>query len=988
MLNKKGFTLVEIIVAIALLGIISVGFLTVISNNLNFIQQNRETTESVFAMQQQMELAIDRTREEIDDASIPLSANVTPITISNAFGSGINVQAYQLKETDGSGKTMYTLISEQRMPEFPVPIVETISANLKVGGSIVDQAYAVSGVSVVGNYTIDPATTADFLVANENWYVSREGFNIPYPNTVVPEYEVGTKYPSFPNDYTIIPAELQSNLTDVTAYGNRHIVYAVTPAGKSGRLGDLVASEPVFVSGLPKTGDDLVLHLDGVVIDQAESSEIDEVAGEYLVEKWVDLSKYNKPAEKITNSSRPTMIENSISGDFVGKYVDFDSTETLKVNHSSEANNKDLFVFAVAKGLATDQLFTNGSHTVLITGETISNGWTLISPEDPTGFYHSDSSVFDIGLNDVDIAEIIIYRGTMTQDEIDDVEEYLKNKYMPLDFVGEIISLYNMNDTIYQFDPYVMPTAALADMAYGPSKYVEVSWSGTIDNSILGPQVVTGTAIEDNTKTMQLTVEVLEPIHPESLQVLPNILTLYTDTSYDSLTATVLPDEAHNKSVVWTSSNESVATVDDNGVVSAISIGNAIITATTVDGGIEATCSVTVEELIIVTPFPEDMVLWLDANESFNLYNDSYIRSWYDKTSNDNDFESNAYDTAPYFEDDGVNFNNIVKFDNDYSEYLTLGDDYLQKNSSDSVDFYADNDKFTLFLVGQAGNRNYSQPFLSNGTNFDNKSTYTLGLTSDNDFQTVIRGSQNDNKTNGNNELNIHMSAWDGSNHSYELNTEAKTGMNAIGSQADQNFSILLGRTYYKQGNSYYYGNSLDGSIGEVIVFDRILSDAEEVVVEEYLMEKWINYVGYVWWFDDYHSNESWTQTHSISNLVADGDGLYGVITGSDPYVFMSANIQSSEPVDLDKANRIKIRLKNSSDATTAQFYFTTGTQTTFSEVARVNFNIEANSDFTDYYVDMTVCDEWKGEMRRLRFDPATNATSGSFEIDYIKIIE
>ena len=63
-----------------------------------------------------------------------------------------------------------------------------------------------------------------------------------------------------------------------------------------------------------------------------------------------------------------------------------------------------------------------------------------------------------------------------------------------------------------------------------------------------------------------------------------------------TLTATVLPDNATNKNVSWTSSNESVATVSSIGEVTGISKGNAIITVKTEDGGKTATCNVTVKE--------------------------------------------------------------------------------------------------------------------------------------------------------------------------------------------------------------------------------------------------------------------------------------------------------------------------------------------------------------------------------------------------------
>ena len=62
-----------------------------------------------------------------------------------------------------------------------------------------------------------------------------------------------------------------------------------------------------------------------------------------------------------------------------------------------------------------------------------------------------------------------------------------------------------------------------------------------------------------------------------------------------ALTATVTPDNATDKTVKWSSSDEKVATVDDKGVVKAIEAGECTITAEAVDGsGVKATCKVTV----------------------------------------------------------------------------------------------------------------------------------------------------------------------------------------------------------------------------------------------------------------------------------------------------------------------------------------------------------------------------------------------------------
>lgn len=68
-----------------------------------------------------------------------------------------------------------------------------------------------------------------------------------------------------------------------------------------------------------------------------------------------------------------------------------------------------------------------------------------------------------------------------------------------------------------------------------------------------------------------------------------------TERQSEKLTATITPDDATDKKVLWESSNESVATVDEYGNVTAVTNGTATITATTTDGSdLSAECLVTV----------------------------------------------------------------------------------------------------------------------------------------------------------------------------------------------------------------------------------------------------------------------------------------------------------------------------------------------------------------------------------------------------------
>ena len=64
----------------------------------------------------------------------------------------------------------------------------------------------------------------------------------------------------------------------------------------------------------------------------------------------------------------------------------------------------------------------------------------------------------------------------------------------------------------------------------------------------------------------------------------------------ETLVATVMPENATDKSVVWESGNESAATVSQEGLVTAVGEGKATITVKTNDGGFSASCEITVEK--------------------------------------------------------------------------------------------------------------------------------------------------------------------------------------------------------------------------------------------------------------------------------------------------------------------------------------------------------------------------------------------------------
>lgn len=94
------------------------------------------------------------------------------------------------------------------------------------------------------------------------------------------------------------------------------------------------------------------------------------------------------------------------------------------------------------------------------------------------------------------------------------------------------------------------------------------------------------------------TCKVNPEIHVQSVSVSPQSIDLLTGQTY-SLTVSVLPDDAADKSVSWRSGNASIASVSNDGVVTAKSPGETVITAVTLDGGRSASCSVCVKDPVV-----------------------------------------------------------------------------------------------------------------------------------------------------------------------------------------------------------------------------------------------------------------------------------------------------------------------------------------------------------------------------------------------------
>ena len=114
---------------------------------------------------------------------------------------------------------------------------------------------------------------------------------------------------------------------------------------------------------------------------------------------------------------------------------------------------------------------------------------------------------------------------------------------------------------------------------------------------------VTTTTPETTTTTVPTNTQAPET-QPPRITILVDGIRLETDFPANNvilsvgnsheIRAVISPDNADDKSVKWESNREDIAVVDGNGKITAVGKGKAIITATTNDGGLKASCMVTV----------------------------------------------------------------------------------------------------------------------------------------------------------------------------------------------------------------------------------------------------------------------------------------------------------------------------------------------------------------------------------------------------------
>lgn len=136
-------------------------------------------------------------------------------------------------------------------------------------------------------------------------------------------------------------------------------------------------------------------------------------------------------------------------------------------------------------------------------------------------------------------------------------------------------------DTLQLTVAFKPEDATMQSVVYSSSDetVLTVTEDGLVTGTGHGKATVTAESSDGRARD-QISISVKQP--PESVSVSPTTLTLAAGKS-GQLQASVLPSSADDKTVLWTSADESVATVSQRGKVTGISLGETVITATCQD---------------------------------------------------------------------------------------------------------------------------------------------------------------------------------------------------------------------------------------------------------------------------------------------------------------------------------------------------------------------------------------------------------------------
>lgn len=386
--NKKGMTLIEVIMAVFLLGLISVVFLPSTWSSYNMMSNAKEITADTFDAQQEIEIEMEEARDAIHDYHLD-NSKPNPLTESiTAFGKTVKGALVEKSITDKDNTknrgTLSVFIGDEPVIDENLPSVD----NVKLVALSSDENKRLvywneKNIALNGSYT--KLNLSNYYTSLIRWYASGDGFDAYIPSADITEsYWIG-RYPNWTYDFKLLKETMSFATTDSLSinfkdYINEYIVFSVIPIAKTGKYCEEGTSR-IYVMG-PPVMDGITFHFDPYTLRKTTGDFF--VDGDRITSsnKWKDYSiSYDfNPFYTTTDTMKIDYVDD-------GKAVVFDGAEarltygTRNTNFDPTNNTNSFTVFMVYRNTGTAT-----SQGIIKRNSGSNNGWEIGLNQDTVEF--------------------------------------------------------------------------------------------------------------------------------------------------------------------------------------------------------------------------------------------------------------------------------------------------------------------------------------------------------------------------------------------------------------------------------------------------------------------------------------------------------------------------------------------------------------------------------------------------------------------------
>ncbi|MDE7452256.1 MAG: Ig-like domain-containing protein, partial [Paramuribaculum sp.] len=424
------------------------------------------------------------------------------------------------------------------------------------------------------------AVDADAIILNRENVEITEGDYVKLTSTVSPENTTDKSVTWTSADETIATVDALGKVK-ARKPGTTHIT--ATTANGISALCDVTVLTPIIYA------DSISLNIHEEELIQGESAQLTAtVSPENATDKSVTWTSADETVATVDDTGKV-------------KAIDRGETEIVAIT----ANGLTASYKITVKVIDADSITLNLNDTIMAEGDYVQLTAT-ISPENTTNktvtWNSTDETVATVDANGRVTAfkSGITYITATTANGLTTSCEITVVKYF---IHAESISLNLSEEELTEGDNVqLIATISPENATYKSVKWASVDKSiATVDKTGLvtavkpGETEITATTANGITATCRINVRIVEAdsitLNLEEAEM--------TEGDYVQLYATVSPKNTTDKTVIWTSADETVAAVDETGLVTAISPGKTIITATT-SNDITVSCLVTVFKRIIL----------------------------------------------------------------------------------------------------------------------------------------------------------------------------------------------------------------------------------------------------------------------------------------------------------------------------------------------------------------------------------------------------